>query len=227
MLRGRKRIAGLLAVTAAAFGAGQAFGATETITTSSACCSFTKGSFNIDPGQVATYANAGDASHNVNASTNGTDGGPLFSSDTIASGQTPVNGTQYLAPGSYPFFCTVHPEMTAQLAVSGNGTPLARPEVEISVLSAKIDKLVQSGKLRLKVTAASSQSDDIELVAKKGNRRLGTKTNLDVASGASRTLALKLTGAGKNALRNLDSAKLKVTGTVPFGTVDTAKRKLG
>jgi plastocyanin len=223
--RGRKSIAGLLAVVGATLGVGQALGATEAITTTPACCSFSKTSFNIDPGQVATYANAGDASHNVNASSNGPDGEVLFSSDTISSGSTPVNGTQYLAPGSYPFFCTVHPEMTAQLVVSGNGTPQARPKIDVKVLSTKIDKVVARGKLSLKVTAESF-SPDVEIVAKKGARTLGTKPDLDVASGASGTVGLKLTNAGKNVLRNLDSAKVKVTATVPFGTGDTAKRKL-
>jgi plastocyanin len=225
VIRSRKSIAGLLAVAAAALGVGQALGATETITTTPSCCSFSKTSFNIDPGQVAIYANAGDASHNVNASSNGPDGNVLFSSDTITSGQTAVNGTQYLTSGSYPFYCTVHPEMTAQLVVSGNGTPLARPSVQVSILSSKIDKVVSKGRLQLRVTA-KALSPDVEIVAKKGARTLGTKPDLDVAAGFSGIAGLKLSKAGKNALRNLDSAKVKVIATVPFGSGDTASRKL-
>jgi plastocyanin len=216
----------LAVIGATALGTTHAFGATETITSSPGCCTFTKPAFAIDPGQVATYQNPGGVSHNVYASGNGPDGAPLFSSETIDSGQTPVNGTQYLGPGSYPFICTIHPEMVAELAVTANGIPLARPDIEVKVLSSKLGKVVSSGKLKVKVSA-STESDDIVLVARKGARKLGSKPNIDLAAGSSRSVKLRLTGAGKNALEDLESARVKVTGAVPFGSPDSGKRKLG
>jgi plastocyanin len=223
--RGRNGIVGLAVAGAAAFGAAGALGVTETITASQTCCTFAQPTFSIDPGQVGTFQNPGAVSHNVFASGNGPDGEPLFSSDTIGSGQTPVNGTQYLTPGTYRFVCTIHPEMTADLVVSGNGTPLARPDVDLKLVSKKLHKVLGSGKLVVKVSA-SAASNDVVLTARKGARKLGSKRNIDLAAGASRTIKLRLTQSAKNTLEDLESAKVKVSGAVPFGSTVTAKRTL-
>jgi plastocyanin len=221
----RKAIVGLVVPCMAALGATHALGATEAITTSPGCCAFSKGAFTIDLGQVATFQNLDGVSHDVFASGKGPDGAELFRSDTISSGQAPVHGTQYLAPGNYPFICTIHSEMSAQLAVTANGTPAARPDFELKVLSSSLDRVVSSGKLKLKVSA-TTESDDVSVTARKGARKLGSKRNLDLAAGASRIVKLRLTSAAENALEDLGSAKVKVTGTVPFGSPATAKRKL-
>jgi plastocyanin len=223
--RGRRAIVGLAVTGAAAFGAAHALGVSETITSSPACCTFAKPTFTLDPGQVAAYQNPGGASHNVTASGNGPDGEVLFRSDTIASGQTPVNGTQYLGTGSYPFVCTIHPGMSADLVVTGNGSPVARPGVDLTVASKKLHRVLGSGKLKVKVSA-SGASSDVELTARKGARKLGSKANIDLAAGASRTVKLPLTQSAKNALKDLESAKVKVSAAVPFGSPATAKRKL-
>jgi plastocyanin len=210
---------------AAVLGAAHAFGATETITSSPACCTFAKSSFAIDPGQVATYQNPGGSLHNVTASANGPDGAALFRSETIDSGQTPVAGTQYLGAGSYHFVCTIHEGMVADLVVTANGTPVARPDIAVKVLNRKLDKVVSSGRLKLRLSA-TTQSDDVTLTARKGARKLGSKRNVDLTAGGSRTVKLALTAGGKGVLEDLDSARVKVTGAVPFGSPATAKGKL-
>jgi plastocyanin len=220
-------ILGLAAIGAAAFGAPHAFGAAETITSSPACCTFSKDTFTMDQGQVATFQNPGGGiSHNVTGSGNGPDGKSLFRSATITSGQAPVDGTQYLAAGTYHFVCTIHgSSMSADLVVTGNGAPVARPDIAIKVLSRKLDQVVSRGKLKVKVSA-STEGSDVTLTARKGFRKLGSKRNIDLTAGASRKVKLPLTPAGKNALEDLGSAKVRVTGTVPFGSPATAKRKL-
>jgi plastocyanin len=213
-------------IAAAGFGAAHAWGVAETITSSPACCTFSKATFTTDQGEVVTYQNPGGASHDVTASSNGPDGKPLFASSTIPSGQAPVSGTQYLAAGTYHFFCTVHgPSMSADLVVTGNGSPVPRPAFAVKILSSKLDKVASGGKLKLKVTA-STESDGIELTASKGAKKLGSKQNLDLGAGTSRTLKLRLTRAGRRALKGRASAKINVTGTVPFGAPAVAKRRL-
>ncbi len=225
VIRGRKAIVGLAVTGAAALGAAHALGATETITTLPTCCKFAQPTFTIDPGQGATFQNNDGSSHNVYASGNGPDGEVLFSSDTITSGQAPVNGTQYLGTGSYAFVCTVHLDMTANLVVTGSGSPVARPGVVLTVVSKKLDRVLASGKLKVKVSS-SALSSDVVLTARKGAKKLGSKGNIDVAAGASPTVKLPLTHSGKNALKNLGSAKVNVSSAVPFGSPTTAKRKL-
>jgi len=224
--RGSRALAALALAGVATFGAAQALAATETITASAAGVAFDKPSFQLDPGQVASFQNLSNSQHDVTATGKGPDGAALFSSDTISTAQSPVNGTQYLSTGSFEFFCTIHPEMRSDLVVGSNGSPLARPDIEIKVLSTKLGKVLSSGKLKVTVTAPTA-SNDVQLVARKGARKLGSKGNLDLATGSSRTVKLKLTAAAENALEDLESAKVKVTGSVPFGSPDTAKRKLG
>jgi plastocyanin len=214
----------LTALGTGALGAGYAFGA-EMISSSPGCCTFGKSTFTSGQGEVVAFQNPGGAPHNVTASSNGPDGQPLFHSATIESGQASVDGTQYLGQGTYRFICTVHPQMTADLVVTGGGSPLPRPQIALRVLSRKLDKVVSSGKLKVRVTA-STESADVALTARKGARKLGSKRNLNLAAGASRKMKVPLTRAARKALEHLRSAKVKVTGSVPFGSPATAKRLL-
>jgi plastocyanin len=218
-------VAAACAIGTAMLGGVQALAAAETITASQVGNTFSKATFTIDQGEVASFQNTGSTTHNVFASGRGPDGEPLFESATIGAGQTPVNGTQYLTAGGYPFVCTIHPGMAASLQVTANGVPAARPQVTIRVLSANIDQVVSSRKLRVKVSAAA-QSDDVSLIARKGARKLGAKQAIDIAAGASRTIKVPLTGSGRKALKDLESAKVKVTASVPFGSPDSASRRL-
>jgi plastocyanin len=227
--RGRRSVGvGLAGICAlVAIGAASAWGAGETIQASPTSDTFTKSSFTIDQGQVATFQNGSvtGSSHNVVSIGNGPDGRNLFRSNTISSGQAPVNGTQYLTQGTFRFVCTIHAGMEANLVVSANGTPVARPDIELKILSSQIEKVRGSRRLKVKLSALA-ESDNVDLVAKKGAKKLGSKSDLDLAAGASRTVKVPVSRAGKTALKGLDSARVKVTGTVPFGAPDTAKRKL-
>jgi len=215
----------LAVVAVAAAAAATALAAGETIEASVGSDTFTKQNFNIDQGTVATFSNPAGTDHNVNASGNGPDGKDLFRAKTIASGTTPVNGTQYLSQGKYHFVCTIHFGMEADLTVSGNGTPVARPDIEVKLLSRKLGKVVASRRIKVEVSART-QSDDVDLLVRKGSRKLGSKQGIDLAAGAERTLKLHLTSAGRNAIDDLGKAKVKLTGSVPFGAPDSAKRTL-
>jgi plastocyanin len=82
----------------------------------------------IAQGESVTFANNDIDSHNVTATANGADAKPLFASATISLGQTArVDGTQYLATGSYQFDCTLHPFMKGTLVVTSAGSPVPRP----------------------------------------------------------------------------------------------------
>jgi glucose/arabinose dehydrogenase len=60
----------------------------------------------------------------VVARQNNPDGTPMFASATIGQGQTaPVEGVEELLPGSYPFYCTIHPQMAGTLSVGASAPP--------------------------------------------------------------------------------------------------------
>jgi plastocyanin len=215
------------AVSVIALGASPA-SASAPIRSSVTCCTFDSQSYTINPGEVANFVNqtAGTVPHNVTASQKGPDGAPLFISSTITGGNTNVNGTQYLGPGSYHFICTIHSGMESDLVVAGNGTPVARPQISLKIVSSKLAKVRRSGTLKVRVTA-QTDSANIGLSAKKGTKTL-TKSSggLNLSAGASQIVSLHLTKSGKRALSGIAKATVKATGTVDFGANATAKRTL-
>jgi plastocyanin len=224
----RRVIVAVVALGVMAMGAGYAFGASETVTSSPACCTYSKPAFTIDAGSVGSFQNSTPGiPHTMTASENGPDNKPLFDTGDVPSGQSAAaDGTQYLAPGTYHFFCEVHgPSMSADLIVSGNGTPVARPAISLKVLSKDLGKVASSGKLKLKLSAATA-SEGIEVSAQKGSRKLGSVKNVNLAAGTSRVVRLALKASARKALQGLTSAKVKATAVVPFGASAHAKRRL-
>jgi plastocyanin len=178
---------------------------------------FDAAAYSHDGGTVAQLTVTG-SNHNATASANGPDGKALFRSNTITGGTTPVNGTQYLSAGSYPFICTIHPNMQATLNVTGTGLP--RPTVGLAITSRKLSKVLKKGKLAVKATTTGGP--EVALRAALGKRPLAAGT---LPAGRT-TTALKLTKAGRQALAGKEKATVKVTGTIDFGAPDVAKRKL-
>ena len=224
----RGPLVALTAIAVLVAGGGIAWGAGE-IRSSAACCTFDAASYDIAAGQVATFTNAtiGGTPHNVNATLKGPDGKALFRSATIPSNRsTPVNGTQYLAPGSYEFFCTIHgPSMSSTLQV-GSGTAVPRPRLSVSVLSSRIARIRNSGKLIVRLAEAGSDADGVSLKATVGGVTIARKSGIDLAAGSARNLSLALTARGQNTLEGRDRAVVTVTGVVPFGKPDVARRAL-
>lgn len=223
--RGR-RFAGAFAAASlfALMLAASAWGVAQTIVASDDF--FSTASYTMDQGDRPTLQNAGTGSHNATASSKGPDGEPLFISPTIGTGSTTVNGSQYLTAGSYAFICTVHPlSMQASLTVSGSGTPTARPKVDVTISASSLSAAAKKGKLPVKVQALTL-SDGVELDAKLGKVTLGTQKAFNLAAGQTRKITLKLTKAGRSKLTGRKSAKVTVTGSVPFGSPDSAKKTL-
>jgi plastocyanin len=212
------------AVAAALLAAGSAFAVSETIV-GAGDNMFSKATYTSDQGDTITLQVTG-SSHNATATAQGPDGQALFRSATISGGTTPVNGTQFLAQGTYSFICTIHPTtMSATLVKTGNGTPQARPDIEVKLKSTKINKVASKGKLLVEVQALT-KSDDVNVEAKLAKARLGKEEGLDLAAGVKQNAVLKLSKSAKNKLRSRNKASITVSGTVPFGAPDTAKGKL-
>jgi plastocyanin len=175
-----------------------------------------------DQGEIVPFQNLG-GSHNVTARQSGPDGEALFRSDTTNSGTVPVNGTQYLSSGAYPFFCTVHPTtMQGTLQVTGAGAPQARPSATLKVRTKTVSKALKKG--LLVAVNASTQIGGAELTAKLGKATIG-RTTTSLAAGAQ-TKTVKLSKAGKNKLRAKGKGTVKVTADLPFGAPAAGKAKL-
>ena len=69
-------------------------------------------------GGPLSYLNLDTVQHDVNADQKGPDGRPIFHSKLIGLGESaPVEGLANVQPGTYGFFCSVHPGMRGQLIV--------------------------------------------------------------------------------------------------------------
>jgi len=228
--RGGRRLvlAALAAVALLVAGGGIAWGA-DSIGTAPATNQFDKPVYNMAAGEnpVLTNDTIG-TSHDVTSFERGPDGAPLFRSATIGTGKTAVvRGTQYLPPGDYHFLCSVHGSgMDAMLHV-GPGAAVPRPRISLTILSSAIDRVRNSGKLRVKVVAAASNAENVTLAATVAGVTIARARGLDVAAGSARNATLTLTARGKHLLQGRNRALVTVKGTVEFGKPDTTRRPLG
>ena len=173
----------------------------------------------IDQGEKVTFNNMDLAGHDVVSNKAGDDGKPLFSSDLVSPGGSgPVVGTEYLVTGTYPFFCSLHPGMEATLEVSSAGTPVPRPQpgVTVKVVSKDLDRVVETGKLKLGVRSAKAKLTlGARATARKSSIALGSK-KLRWDGGQGR-VTLKLSDAARDALRKRKRATLIATATADHG----------
>ena len=212
----------MLVAALVALGAGVAYGAHQNVVAGDDFFSPPQ-SFTNDQGEVGTFQNNGLNQHNVTADATGPDGKALFRSNTINGGTTPIQGTQYLSAGQYPFSCTIHPSMHGTLVVTGNGSPQPRPSATLKITTKTIAVALRSG---ITVQADNTQKvDAVDLKVTLGKSTIGTATNLAQAQGRIFEV-VRLTKAGKAKLKGKQKATVKVSEQLPFGTVAPATRKL-
>ena len=182
---------------------------------------FAAPSYGHQAGTLATMTWGGGGSHNVTATGDGPDGEALFRSDTISGGTIPVNGTQYVGPGSYSFICTIHPA-TMQATLNVAGTPLARPELSLKVKSGNLAQALRSGEVKVEAKVSGGSGEEAEVTAQLGKREIAKPKS----TSRTRALKLKLTKKGRKLLAKRGKAKIKARGSIEFGSPATAKRVL-
>ena len=179
----------------------------------------------IDQGQAITFQNSDQtAFHDVTADQNGSNGKPLFGSESIKGGQTaPVTGVEYLTTGDYGFHCSLHPFMTGTIHVTGNGTPKPHtpdnpapnpadttpPDATVTILDSRISKVLEHRGLRVHVS--TSEPARFQMSATSGKTRVAVGT---FTSKGSKTVKLDLTKKGKQLLFKASTVKLKLTAKV-------------
>lgn len=173
-----------------------------------------------EAGTVATLTWVAGGAHDADATGTGPDGGPLFRTE-LTRAALPVPGTQFLPLGAYPFVCTIHSGMTANLNVS-SGVPLARPQVKLKLKSTKVEQVVSSSKLKVQATFAAPVPDVEATVEVK----LGKRTIATGAASATRTLALKISKKDRKRLAEMNKVTLKLGAEVDFAAPTSAKGTL-
>ncbi|MDP9133224.1 MAG: hypothetical protein M3N56_00155 [Actinomycetota bacterium] len=184
---------------------------------------FNPTAFSHEAGTVATLTWVAGGSHDAIANGSGPDGRPLFRSDLIGEGTTPVEGSQYVSGGSYPFFCTIHAGMTATLDVAG--TPLPRPEVRVKVKSKSLAQVLRAGKIRVKLTIAGGGGEDAAVALRLGKKTISSSGSTNRAV-KTKTLGVALTSKGRAALEKRSKATIKAEASIEFGSPAKAKATL-
>jgi plastocyanin len=183
---------------------------------------FSLPSYFHDAGTVAAVTWVGGGTHNATASAKGPDGKPLFRSADITSGSAPVNGTQYVAQGVYPFVCTIHIGMNSSLNVNA-GTPLPRPAVTAkAVKGTKLAAVVKKGKLPVKLTVSNGGAATVTVLL--GKKQVGASKQPVTKSG---TTSIPLSAKGKAALaKKKKKVTLTLNASIDFGSPVSAKATL-
>lgn len=219
---------GLAATVAAVFAMSGSALAGTTILTDPIEYTFLPGPYVQDLGDSATLDNSASENwHDVEATKNGPDGKPLFFAPLTKSGQTSVvQGTQYLAAGTYHFICSFHGAgMSGDLTIDGTkGAMVARPSVKVTFPAQSLKQVRKSG-VKAKVTARTA-SKKVRLTAKAGKVTLGSSGALDLAKGQSKTVTVPLTKAGRKAIAKPKSVQINLSAAVPFGKPASAVRKV-
>jgi hypothetical protein len=192
---------------------------------------FFAGSPSNPEGAPMTFDNEGNNTHNVTAVEDGPDGEALFRTGNVSGGTTnrPIGGVEFLSADTYDFICTIHPgtmQGTLTITDSAEG-PDPRPDVALKIKSKKLEKVVDSGKLKVKVSASEpTDADRVTLSAKKGAKGITKRATLNLNAGDSKTAKLKLKKKAAKKLADLDKAKIKITAEVDFGSPAKASKKL-
>jgi plastocyanin len=220
------------AVLGAAVAASVAFASDQTITATPPN-QFANTSVTIDQGDKVTFANHDTVAHDVTASKAGSDGKPLYASETTAGGASkPVNGVEYLTTGDYDFICSIHPNMKGTLHVTSAGTPAQRPgsgtgttttpppppppgggadttkpTVSLKLLDTRLSTVKRRGALRVRVT--SSEAATVTLGARSGKKSIGSGKGS--VGTAAKTVSVKLNAAGRRAVRRAKHLRVAIS----------------
>lgn len=222
----RRVRAGAFALAVAAMAAGASVALADVdITAHPTENEYTQAVFEMDQGERARLVHQGGAPHDVIASRRGPDGRALFRSRLISSGSAPVLGTEYLSGGDYAFFCSIHAGMTATLRVaSDKGTPAARPNFRVKILSRRLGRVRRTGRLVVRLRGLADAAG-IKLVARRGERFVGRRAGIRLAAGQVKVIRIKVGRRGRAALRGR-RAFVRVFGSVPFGKFRRDGRRL-
>lgn len=169
----------------------------------------------IDQGDSVTFVNADAVEHDVLARDKGPDGKPLFRSELVGFAQSaPVEGTEFLVTGAYPFVCSLHPQMEGTITVTSAGQPKPRPgdktSLKLSVLDSKVSKVRSRGSLRVRVT--TNRPATVRMTTRADGSTFARGT-VKLAEAGAKTAQLRLTRAGRKLVARRKRIALTVSGT--------------
>ncbi|HET7529763.1 MAG TPA: multicopper oxidase domain-containing protein [Mycobacteriales bacterium] len=81
----------------------------------------------ITQGMPLTFVNLDELAHTVTSVAKDASGAPLFNGNALPGTTSTIRGADKLAPGTYSFYCSFHPNMQGTLIVEGSGSKGRKP----------------------------------------------------------------------------------------------------
>jgi spore coat protein A, manganese oxidase len=81
----------------------------------------------ITQGMPLTFVNLDELAHTVTSVAKDATGAPLFNGNALPGTTSTIQGADRLAPGTYSFYCSFHPNMQGTLIVEGSGNKGRKP----------------------------------------------------------------------------------------------------
>lgn len=187
----------------------------------------------IAQGEKVTFTNGDIATHDVTAKALGANGKPLFQSEKTGPGQSnEVVGADKLPAGTYDYNCSIHPNMTGTITVTGSGTPAGGGDsgggssssnsssdttpatVSVKVLDTKRAKVRKRHSLQISVTTNEAATFTFKAVS--GSTTVATgKAKLTKAG--TKKVSLKITKAGAKLIKKKKTVPVTVTADAKDG----------
>ena len=199
----------------------------------------------IDQGEPLFFRNADLSNHDVVARLAGPNGKPLFTTPLIGPGaEAAVEGARSLTAGRYEFFCSIHPFMQGALTVTSMGTPQPGPgggsggggggdsqppSVQVRLLDRSASKVRRARRIRVRVEMNEAGSVELTATTERSRRPVTVaRGRHSFASPRSAAITLRLTRAGRRAVRAGRTLKLAAVGRDGAGNQGSAttQRKL-
>jgi spore coat protein A len=76
----------------------------------------------VTQGSTLSFVNLDELAHTVTSVARDGTGAPLFNGNALPGKTATIDGVDKLAPGTYPFYCSFHPNMQGTLIVEGDGS---------------------------------------------------------------------------------------------------------
>jgi FtsP/CotA-like multicopper oxidase with cupredoxin domain len=111
----------------------------------------------VTQGSPVEFVNLVQIPHTVTSVARDSEGRPLFNVSALGGGNTvTVKGVEKLAPGSYAFYCSFHPNMQGTLIVQGSGGGV-KPSTPTFPQALRIPPVLTGSKITIPVKVAEVQ----------------------------------------------------------------------
>lgn len=115
----------------------------------------------VTQGSPVEFVNLDQIPHTVTSVARDSDGKPLFNTSALGGGnRVTVAGVEKLAPGSYAFYCSFHPNMQGTLIVQGSGGGV-KPSTPTFPQRLRIPPVLTGSRITIPVKVA-----DVQVLAK-------------------------------------------------------------